>query len=207
MPTSEDNKRFEGTRRYIITYPSLKHFHLYGTDPDELQFSDVLQSKSNQCRWTGHVKFFYSILEHEILVARIVAFLKGSDEQQFEGLMHDTPETWLSDFAAPWKGDILNYHDHEDRIWQRVADKWHLPYKRSDVVKEADWLALFLEGQALITDGPPTEWSGWKQYGERALELPFEIVGHAPPSPTCTHPYVHLEYTNLFKQLGGAYNG
>jgi len=183
---------------WITTYCE-KSFHLYGDDPDEIDIRDIAHALSNQCRFTGHVSRFYSVAQHSILVSDLVALSGGSFEQQRHALMHDASEAYLSDVAAPFKKEIPGYHDAEELIEKRICDKFNLAPK-SDLIKECDWYALFIEADYLVNAGGKV-FLGYKKYGAKAKEFDADLfgVGHVfvPELPRVAE----LEFLNAARRL------
>lgn len=142
MPAYDD---FKHGRHFIATYTG-KHFFL---DKPEFDIMDIAHATAMQCRFTGHVRSFYSVAEHNVLVARLSAHLEIGDP--YEGLMHDAQEAYLSDIAAPWKGLLPDYKviegklEKDLRIWAGIPGD-----KTSDKIKTIDWYALFIEAHWLI---------------------------------------------------------
>ena len=182
MPDS--TSRFDGENCYIIVNPSLGKFHLYGDDQSELNITDIAQALSNQCRFTGHMSGdnWYSVAQHSVDVSEIIALLGGSKFEQYCGLMHDTPEAFLTDIAAPFKRELGNYYDKEALIWARIAAKFELPEKLPTIVKQADWIALFLEARAFVVDRADDPlailktWVGYDPYGKQAETLNYGLI-------------------------------
>lgn len=171
MPSSSD--QFASNSCWIITIPSRGRLSLYGNDPDELRITDIANSLGHQCRFTGHMQpwAWYSTGEHSIDVAWVVRELGGSSYEQYVGLMHDSPEFGLSDIAAPFKREIGLYYEKEKLIWHRMCDKFALPYELPRIVKQADWIALFLEALTFVVPDHPEiveSWLGWEEYGQYA---------------------------------------
>jgi hypothetical protein len=180
MPDVTD--RFEGDHCFIVTNPSQGNFHLYGTDPEEIHIGDIANALSKQCRFTGHLveDAWYSVAEHSCDVANIIKQMGGSKAEQFAGLMHDTPEAFLSDICAPFKREIGQYYEKEALIWARIAPKFGLPLKLPDIVKAADWRALFIEASTFVIpfrlDILKT-WIGYAEHGDAALSMNYPMVG------------------------------
>ncbi len=179
MP-SEDDDFSEDC--WITTY-SRRQFHLHGSDPDEICLEDIAHATSLICRFTGHVREFYSVAEHMILVANIVKELGGDATDQRVALFHDATEAYLADIAAPFKGELGGYKELEHKVWKRIAAKYGLPMFHNPLIKKADWIALFLEAKALINDDYKI-WMGYKEAAADVSRLSREpglmIWGYSP---------------------------
>lgn len=134
---------------------------------------EIAHATSMQCRYTGHTKDFYSVAEHGVLVANIIAWEGGSLELQFEGLMHDAHEAYVSDVASPWKAAMPQYRVVEEGV-EAALRKWAgLKGTIHPTVKRADWLALFVEAEQALRPGITAEWLepevGMKDYAAELL--------------------------------------
>ena len=197
MPGSED--RFDGSNCFIITNPSQIRFHLYGDDPNELRIADIAGAISKQCRFTGHlhVDCWYSVAEHCLLVSTIVAMRGGSEELQYAALMHDTPEAYLADLAAPFKRELGKYYEKEELVWKRIAAKYDLPMVLPKEIKDADWLALFIEARNIVLPGNEAQmhsWVGWDQWGEESKKFDIKpwLLNPAQARDAWLRAYVQL---------------
>lgn len=182
-PSATD--RFEGDHCFIITIPSQGNLHLYGDDPDEIKIEDIANALGNQCRFTGHMRpgSWYSVLEHECDVANLIRLMGGTVMDQYCGLMHDSTEFGLSDIAAPFKREVSGYYDKEQLLWTRIAAKFGLPEKLPDIVKTADWRALFIEANQFVlpcrVDILQT-WIGADEHLIPALDMHYTMDGLPP---------------------------
>lgn len=139
-----------GGRRVSIVHPH----------PEDLDVEDIAHALSMQCRYNGHVKKFYSVAEHSVLVARLLEDAGYSPDVQFVGLLHDAPEAYVGDLIRPVKVLCGDYHKVEERMWVRAfVPRFDLPAVMPDAVKWADNLALFMERRDLLA-APPAEWVG-----------------------------------------------
>src|SRR5574341_694227 len=66
--------------------------------PEDVCIEDICHALSNQCRWSGHTREFYSVGQHCVLASRIVA-----KPFKFDALLHDGAEGYLQDMAKPLK--------------------------------------------------------------------------------------------------------
>jgi uncharacterized protein len=202
MPSASD--RFEDENCFIITNPGFGKFHLYGDDPDEIKIEVIANALSNQCRFTGHLieGVWYSVGEHVCDVANIIRLMGGTVLEQFCGLMHDAPEFGLSDIAAPFKRELLAYYDKEALIWRRVAAKFGLPEKLPEIVKTADWRALFIEAHQFVVPGRVDILEGWVGADEHlkdALAMNYTMSGLPPGG---AKPILLTKFKTLRAQLG-----
>lgn len=53
---------------WIETYTGRK-FYLLHPRPEDVDITDIAHALSNQCRYTGHTRMFYSIAEHSYHVS------------------------------------------------------------------------------------------------------------------------------------------
>jgi hypothetical protein len=134
----------------------------------EFRIEDIAHALSMQCRYTGHTRVFYSVAEHCLLVADLME--RYGQGNPFEGLMHDAAEAYLSDIAAPWKVLLPDYKILEKRIETPLRQHFGLPIEMSPIVKEFDWVALFVEAYFLIPSRA-AKWVSPPGVKERALEV------------------------------------
>jgi hypothetical protein len=137
---------------YISTYRN-RHIFPLDPDPSDIDIQDIAHALSNNCRWTGHVKSFYSVAQHSVLVSQIV-----EPENALAGLLHDASEAYLSDIARPVKYSepMEGYREIEARLERVINEKFGLPYPMSVDVKRADDMLLTAEGYYLFN--PPQQW-------------------------------------------------
>ena len=136
------------TGAWIETY-SGKKFHLLDPQPEEIDIYDIAHALSNQCRYTGHTRVFYSVAEHSYYVSRLVP-----SRYALEGLLHDASEAYLSDLSRPVK--YLTpigkpYLEVEERIMSTIAAKFGFDLPLPREVKDADNAMLLAEKRELMT--------------------------------------------------------
>ena len=86
---------------YIVTYTG-KVFEFMNPKPEMVCIEDIAHALANICRYTGHIKQFYSVAQHCVLMAN--ADLPGDPLVR---LLHDATEAYIGDLASPWKGLLL----------------------------------------------------------------------------------------------------
>lgn len=135
--------------------------------PGDFDIVDIAHALSNSCRFTGHVREFYSVAEHSVRVAQwlyhhgLVVALGG--------LLHDASEAYLSDLARPIKqfsslGD--HYRAIEDRLQKEICVAFDTTYPILSLVREADNTLLWAEIRDLM---PPSEDPRLLQYTSKTL--------------------------------------
>jgi len=134
---------------WVETYTG-KRFHLLDPQPDEIDIIDIAHALSQQCRYTGHTRRFYSVAEHSVHVSLLV-----SAPSRLVGLLHDASEAYVSDISRPVK--MLTpvgppYYEVEERIMRAIAAKFRFPWPPPKEVKGADNIMLLTEKDQLMTN-------------------------------------------------------
>ncbi len=149
---------------WIQLYSGRKFFPLKPTVED-VDIEDIAHSLSNMCRFTGHVREFYSVAQHSVLVS----YLCGANNALY-GLLHDATEAYLVDMPKPIKRleTFSNFREIEGNIMLVIAKKFGLPSVEPPAVKQADIKILATEARDLMAPLHPD----WKQPCE---PYPFKI--------------------------------
>jgi len=132
----------------IRTYTG-RYFDILAPRPEMVNIEDIAHSLSMQCRFGGHIPVFYSVAQHSISVAEMVA-----PEFRLAALLHDASEAYLLDIPKPFKRHLADYQAFEKIIERLVADVFGLEYPWHPIIKEADRRQLEFEWQALVVEGP-----------------------------------------------------
>lgn len=123
--------------------------------PEQIVINDIAHALSMTCRYSGHVKQFYSVAEHCYHVSYFVP-----PEQALSALMHDASEAYITDIASPVKQYLTNYKEMEDVIMRAIANKFKFTWPMTDEVKYADLLLLSNEAYQLMP-GQGKNWNMW----------------------------------------------
>lgn len=115
-------------------------FHPLDPRAEDVSITDIAHSLSQECRYTGHTRMFYSVAEHSVLVAKGVKVLGGSLNEQRWGLLHDATEAYLSDISSPVKKhpSFTFYREVENRLMTAIAEHFKLEGPEPDVVRFVD---------------------------------------------------------------------
>lgn len=142
--------------RNIIRVFSGKYINPFDFKESDIDIEDIAHGLSNQCRWGGHTKRFYSVAEHSIEVFKKVANKTMCKTTRLEALLHDASEAYLLDIPSPYKemmGDA--YHEADKKICATIANKYGLIthnglHVKHDYVKDADYEALAWEWENIV---------------------------------------------------------
>ena len=129
---------------YIETYTGTKFYFLEPTE-ESINIEDIAHALSNNCRYTGHCRSFYSVAEHSYIVSLIV-----DQPNALAGLLHDASEAYLTDVASPVKPYLENYKSMENVIMTVIAKKYGFEWPLVDDIKDADAVQLKSEAKHLM---------------------------------------------------------
>lgn len=133
-----------------------KRFYPLDPRPEDVNVEDIAHALGMKCRFGGHCKFFYSVAEHSVRIARRVGTL--------EALLHDAAEAYspFGDVPRPLKADLPWVHTIECGIEQAIAARFGLTWPWPAEVKAADNAILHDERLALMGNAP----ADWGLVGE-----------------------------------------
>lgn len=109
---------------------------------DMIHIETIARALSNQCRFNGHVRKFFSVAQHSLMVS-----LWCKKEDALWGLLHDASEAYLVDIPRPlkkWEG-FNGYMNLEREIMAVICEKFGLSTIMPESVKDADDLILAWE--------------------------------------------------------------
>lgn len=135
--------------------------------PEDVRIGDIAHALSNQNRFNGYTSRPYSVAEHSVYVARVVARMydnagtsavMGLTEDIFDrrsitrqALLHDATEAYLLDIPRPVKLAIPAYGEIEARLWEVIAGVFDVPVEMHPFVKEADRRLCHTEKLAFLS--------------------------------------------------------
>jgi len=136
-------------QRPIIETHSGAGINLLDPNPESLTIEDISYGASNQCRFGGHVKYFYSVAEHSLLCAHLA---EGLDiEKQRSIFLHDAHEAYLGDIPTPIKKMLTGFSEIVDVFDQALIQRFYLVAGFDfPELKEIDHLALSIEAKDLM---------------------------------------------------------
>jgi hypothetical protein len=158
---------------FIETYTG-KRFYPLNARKEDICITDIAHALSNQCRFSGHTRRFYSVAEHSVHVSLVVADRGGSFEDQLWGLLHDASEAYLVDLPTPLKKDPVFgfvYRAAERALTKAIAEAFDLEgHEPPGIVHNADLAMLATEARDLMPCKP-------EHWGETFIEehaIPYD---------------------------------
>ena len=126
----------------------------FDPDPEQIDIGDIARALSNQCRFGGHCRAFYSVAQHSVLVSELVAQRGGDVEDVFAALMHDAAEAYLGDMPHPIKHRSplgAAFREVEEHLERALRERFGI---RADVaaLKPADRALLATERRAFSAE-------------------------------------------------------
>ena len=180
----------------IILLANGKTFDLEHPDPSAIDIRTIAASLSKLCRFNGHVKRFYSVAEHCVLVSGIVAYDLGHPELALKGLLHDATESFVGDMVSPLKRTQPAYKKVEHRVARAIKTAFSVPHGGNEHVKRADLIAGATEAAQLMPPSTYWDWGGQNTFqGARPME--------DPPRLGWTPRRAEAEYLDAFQEITG----
>jgi len=138
---------------------------------NQVCIDDIAHALSNQCRFSGHVKEFYSVAQHCTIIATTILRTFNEPTWALCGLMHDASEAYLVDIPSPLKPYLKNYMGIEAAVMCAIKRKFNLPVDFPAIVKIADRVALKTEQRDLMGSFRP-----WCHKKSDMFTFPIEPV-------------------------------
>ncbi|HZH26662.1 MAG TPA: hypothetical protein VEY95_05705 [Azospirillaceae bacterium] len=129
----------------LITLASGIRINPADPDPHLLSIGDIARAMANTCRFNGHCRRFYSVAEHSVHVAALVA-----PRHRSWALLHDAAEVFLSDVPLPAKPLLTGYARMEEKVPAAITRRFGLVGPMPDAVKTADREMLRLKLALLL---------------------------------------------------------
>jgi 5'-deoxynucleotidase YfbR-like HD superfamily hydrolase len=133
-----------------------RYFSLETLEANIIDIKEIAHALSHICRFTGHVRNFYSVAQHSVLVSQAVPH-----HLALHGLLHDAAEAYLGDVSRPLKMLLPDYKAIERRVESRVWRFFGLPDELPTEVAQVDDILLVTERRDLLPDNGD-EWPSLK---------------------------------------------
>jgi uncharacterized protein len=156
----------------FIQTVSGRRINPFEPDPSEIDPQDIAQALSNQCRFGGHCRVFYSVAQHSVIVSDLVRESGGDPETVLAALLHDASEAYLVDLPHPLKHRSelgVAYRRAEAVLEQAIRERFSLVADMSGI-KPIDRALLATERRAFTGD----VWHWPELDGVEPLDLTLE---------------------------------
>lgn len=132
-------------------------------NPEQFIIDDIATHLANICRFGGAMDCakWYSVAEHSVNVARVLADRGAHPDIIFGGLMHDAHEAYVGDITTPVKKMFGHtYKDIVALLDREISRKFDVKLNSAGIA-EADQVMLAIEAWHLMpSGGEHVEWSG-----------------------------------------------
>jgi uncharacterized protein len=181
---------------FIETYTG-RPFWPLRPSKEAISIIDIAHALSNQCRYSGHVKFFYSVAQHCCLLSQWLAEHGGSSLDCLQILMHDAAEAYLVDIPRPVKQYMPQYRVWDHAINDVVRD-W-MGWKHLPILPIQDDLdsRIIVDERAQLMD--PARLNDW---GHKMEPVGVNIEPWTPQE--AEHAFLVL-YASYTKEVYGSY--
>lgn len=139
-----------------------KYVDLLNPQPEMIELENIARGLANTCRFGGHIRRFYSVAEHSVLVSDLLKSMGASRQLWLAGLFHDAAEAFLGDLCSPlkWamrqtmKSAVLSSYDVlTERMDAAIAERFGLEplsVGEREQLELADLWALRIETYELV---------------------------------------------------------
>lgn len=136
----------------VIRTFSRKWVNVFDPTPDMFCVEDIAHALSMQCRFSGHLKQFYSVANHSIYCYQQAVQLNLDKKEQLSALMHDSSEAYLVDIPRPIKREFAQYKVIEDKLMIVLSSIFNFSWPLSKEIHYIDNLALQMEWDYLMIE-------------------------------------------------------
>lgn len=119
-------------------------FNFFRPEETEIELEELAHVLANVCRFAGHVRYFYSVLQH-LLNSSILA----PEGHKKAAQLHDTSEGFTNDIVTPLKFLVPTFKEIEGIIESNMGSRFDFQYPLSDEVKLVDLQMLKIEKDIL----------------------------------------------------------
>jgi uncharacterized protein len=120
--------------------------------PEDIDVHDIAVALSNQCRFGGHTRRYYSVAQHACIVSDQMLARGSSAHDALWGLLHDASEAYLVDLPHPLKHRSelgRQYREAEGRLEEVLLERFGFSGSPPPGMKELDRSLLATERATL----------------------------------------------------------
>lgn len=162
-------------------------FYVLNPRAEDVDLDDLAHALSNQCRFNGHTKEFYSVAQHSVMVEEALYLNTLGLMTRMHGLLHDAAEAYMGDVTRPIKAVIESLAPGiikgiNDKIEAAILDRFDLPpIHNHKAIKHADNIVLATEARDVMSK----------------VKVDRGSWGHDLPEPL--HMEIYPEYPDVAK--------
>lgn len=136
----------------MLTYTGL-HFWPLDPRPSEISIRDIARALSQKVRFAGQISGLYTVAQHSVYVADMVARINLGDERY--ALMHDAAEAYVGDMVTPLKRFMPEFKNVERGVMLAISERFfNIDYVfEPESVKICDREICRFEAAALFPGG------------------------------------------------------
>lgn len=167
---------------WIMTY-SGRQFYPLSPRIEDISILDIAHALSNICRFTGHVREFYSVGEHSLRAAQ-----QAPQYLKLAVLLHDASEAYLNDLSRPVKHSaaLVGYRAAEKHLQDMIGLKFGVEFT-DPLIHEIDNRMLMTERRDLM----PASARSWN-----IEQWPYADIIHPAPNESVECHFLEM-YENL----------
>jgi len=152
--------------------------NVFDPDPETFIAEDIAHALSHQCRFSGHLRQFYSVANHSIYCYQTAHDLGLSIKEQLTALMHDCSEAYLVDIPRPIKREFSQYKIIEGKLMNTLSERFGFLWPLPESIANIDNLALQREWDYLMIENKD-----------------------APKVPVYSQEYAEEYFLDIFREL------
>ena len=136
---------------------------------EDIDILEIARALSQQCRYAGNIRRFYSVAQHSFLIAGALCRDGAKPEVVLAGLLHDAHEAYVGDIVNPVQQMLWHVSPDARRAFRELCRKLDdliceragldATWLHDPLVREYDARILIDERKTLLTDPPPRPWS------------------------------------------------
>lgn len=143
------------TNRPDILLQSGHFFNFLAPADSVITAEDIAHGLSNESRFNGQTRCFYSVAQHSVEVSLLVA-----PEHAWAALFHDCSEAVMKDLPKPLKNLLPDYQALEQTVETAILAKFGIVMPLHPSIKAADLVMLATEKRDLMPAHTVDEWPG-----------------------------------------------
>ena len=156
-------------KQYTAVYKGTEFYPFDKENYSGIDIEIIAHALSQNCRFCGHTKYFWSVAQHSMCVGKIIEEEAkcNSDLSEYDvditvliGYLHDASEAYISDICRPFKKELSDYLKYEADVQNKIYKAFDISKDMIDkyykLVDDADNLSLYVESTELMN--PSYKW-------------------------------------------------